>query len=105
MVSDRPNVIEENTGPAESSETRLTPNLEDQCEDFQPQAPHNQQLMSAAETQLGSDLPMDNQFLDIFQPLSDPEMAELFPHGELPNLPIFAENPSILDYFDLETWR
>jgi hypothetical protein len=42
--------------------------------------------------------------VDIFQPLLDPEMLDLFPDGELPDFSAFDTSPLNLDHFDLEGW-
>lgn len=43
-----------------------------------------------------------NHTLDIFQPLLDPEMLDLFPNGELPDLSAFDTSTLNLDHFDFE---
>lgn len=43
-----------------------------------------------------------NQTIDIFHPLLDPQMLDLFPDGDVPDLSQFDTSPFNLDYFDLE---
>jgi hypothetical protein len=43
-----------------------------------------------------------SQTLDIFQPLLDPEMLDLFPNGELPDFSAFDTSSLNLDHFDFE---
>lgn len=46
-----------------------------------------------------------NQTLDIFHPLLDPEMLELFPNGELPDPSIWETGTLNLDYLDTTDWN
>ncbi|KAK6371287.1 hypothetical protein LTS17_009018 [Exophiala oligosperma] len=43
-----------------------------------------------------------NHTIDIFHPLLDPQMLDLFPDGDVPDLSQFDTSPFNLDYFDLE---
>jgi hypothetical protein len=44
-----------------------------------------------------------NQTMDIFQPLLDPDVMDLFPNGELPELSAFDSCALNLDHFDFES--
>lgn len=45
------------------------------------------------------------QNLDLFHPLFDPEMLELFPDGKLPDLSLLVTSPFSLDYLDMSDWN
>lgn len=45
----------------------------------------------------------EDQTLDIFQPLRDPNLPDTFPPGELPDISILDTSPFNLDYFNLDT--
>jgi hypothetical protein len=47
----------------------------------------------------------EGQNLDLFHPLFDPEMLELFPDGELPDLSLLETTPMNLDYLDMTDWN
>ncbi|KIX03502.1 uncharacterized protein Z518_07055 [Rhinocladiella mackenziei CBS 650.93] len=67
---------------------------------LQQQPPHD---LSATLRYQHTDLTLaENQTLDIFHPLLDPQMLELFPDGDLPDLSPFDTSPFNLDYFDFE---
>ncbi len=48
---------------------------------------------------------IDNESLDIFQPLVDPDMLDLFPSGELPDMSVFESGAWNLDQFEMEGWN
>lgn len=45
------------------------------------------------------------QYLDVFHPLFDPQMLELFPDGELPDLALLETSSLNLDYLDITDWN
>ncbi|KEF57342.1 uncharacterized protein A1O9_05259 [Exophiala aquamarina CBS 119918] len=65
---------------------------------------HPQNIFSALTSQLSDTFVAEsNPFdIDIFQPILDPEMIELFPGGDLPDLSLFETSPLNLDYFNIE---
>jgi hypothetical protein len=66
---------------------RLQPNLPS------PVAPHQPEIS------------VQSQAVDILYPFFDPEMLNLFPNGEMPDLAQFETSPISLDYFEIEGWK
>lgn len=62
---------------------------------------------SAFSTHIRSDLfsTVDNHSLDLFQPLLDPDMLDLFPSGELPDMSAFESGVWDLDHFEIDDWN
>lgn len=48
---------------------------------------------------------LDNQNFDLYYPLFDREMLELFPNGQVPDLAAFDSSPLNLDYLDIGSWN
>ncbi|KAK5283854.1 hypothetical protein LTR07_008212 [Exophiala xenobiotica] len=87
----------------------FTPDSEEQCllsqthqlqRQQQQQQDRVQTFTSTLPYQSPNILPAQDPTLDIFQPLLDPEMLDLFPNGELPDFSAFDAIPLDLDHFD-----
>ncbi|MCJ1471554.1 hypothetical protein MMC13_000194 [Lambiella insularis] len=69
----------------------------------QPQCTNH--MLSALASQPSGPPAAESQNLDLFHPLFDPEMLELFPNGDLPDLALLDTSPLSLDYLDMAAWN
>lgn len=77
--------------------------LENHQQESQPQ--HTDPILSALSSSPSGPFAAESQNIDIFHPLFDPAMLELFPNGELPDLALLETSPLNLDYLDITEWN
>ena len=95
----------QNPSRPSSSLSQLTADLQfaqEQCQ--QEQQPQAELLYALAPHELNP-LGTEQRSLDVCHPFFDPAMLDLFPDGEMPDLPQFETSQPSLDYFELEDWN
>lgn len=84
---------------SEHSKQHLPPPPQEQAQTFPSTFTHHHQPAPSQPMMVDS----LNHTLDIFQPLLDPEMLDLFPNGELPDLSAFDTSSLNLDHFEFDS--
>lgn len=89
-------------GLEEGSDIALPPPLEQR----EPQQTSQEQLQRETLSLLPelNFLTGESPTLDVFNSVLDPEMLNLFPSGEIPDLAGFDTNLLSLDYLEMEGW-